>query len=152
MKTKNMVIGVVIGVLLIVGPLGAQAGVDKLNGPDTPEVSIERLNSTHAAVAWTAEEPADGRLVTYVQPACDSSWVAVNAVNDSSEQRMHHVAAPIYDLNETETNRTLSNLSGEYEFEYEGEQPKRFKVVASVQNGGSGARQTIVHRNLSHSC
>lgn len=65
---------------------------------------------------------------------------------------MHHVTAPMYDLNETETNRTLSNLSGEYEIEYEGEQPKRFKVVASVRNGGSGVSQTIVHQNLSHTC
>lgn len=152
MQTKSVIVGVTIGVVLVVGPLGAMAAVDELNGPDTPVVSVERLNSTHGAVAWTTEEPGYGHLTTYVQPECDSSWIAVNHVNDSSLNRSHHVVASIYELNETKANRTLSDLSEEHEIDYDGDPPERFKVVAAVQKDGSGASQTVVQRDLGGNC
>ncbi len=152
MEIKTIVVGVVLGMVIVAGPIGTLAAIDELNGPDAPDASVERVNDTHAAVSWTTEEPGYGHLETYVQPECNSSWIGVDTINDSSFDRMHHVVAPIYELNETTTNRTLTNLSEDHDFEYDGGSPKRFKVVASVYTDGSGASETVLQRNLSGTC
>lgn len=151
MDLKSVIVGVILGVVLVAGPLGAMAAIDESNSVDTPDLTVERLNNTHASVAWATEEPARGHLETFVQPECGSSWIGVNDIN-ASFGRIHTVVAPIYKLNRTQTNRTLTNLSDEDWFEYDGEPPKRFKVVAAVYKGGSGASKTVLTRNLSSSC
>ncbi|MFC6960774.1 hypothetical protein ACFQJ8_01570 [Halocatena marina] len=116
-------------------------------------MTVERINSTHAAVSWTTKEPAHGHLDTYVQFRCNDSWYGVDHINDSSLSRTHLVVAPIYELNSSQVNQTIANASENDSIkQYEGESPSRYEVVASAYLDGSGAYKTIVERNLSQAC
>lgn len=55
MEIKTIVVGVVLGMVIVAGPIGALAAIDELNGPDAPDASVERINDTHAAVSWTTD-------------------------------------------------------------------------------------------------
>lgn len=102
---KRMVItslvlgGVVVGVLVTTG---ATALLNELLGISTFDVTVERLNSTHAAISWTTEQPTHGYIKTYVSHQCGPAWgnrTTVNIINDSSLTRTHLIVAPIYDVN-----------------------------------------------------
>jgi hypothetical protein len=126
------------------GIVGASVTVDKLQGPGTPDVSVERINATHAAVAWTTEKPTNGHLTIYVSRECGRGWgTSIMSINDSSFTPTHLVVAPIYDLNKSQVN--LSNVPGNGSL-------KQYQVDVSVFRDSSGAGKTILKRNLTQAC
>jgi hypothetical protein len=144
MQRTSIVVGVVIGVVVVVGIVGTSSAVDKLNGPGTPEVSVERINDTHAAVAWTTKKPTQGHLRMYVSRECGPGWgKSITSINDSSFTRTHLVVAPIYDLNKSQVN--LSRVPGNGSL-------KQYQVEVSVFRDSSGASKTILKRNLTQAC
>jgi hypothetical protein len=152
MEKRSIILGMIIAVVVVAGLTGASTAIDKLNGPDTLEVAVERINDTHAAVSWTTEKPANGTLYTYTQHRCNGSWIAVNSVDDTFS-RSHLVVAPIYELNRSRINQTRMNLSEENPLkQYMRRPPTRWKVGVSVQKDGSGAGKEIIQRNLSQTC
>ena len=153
MERKSVILGVLITILLGVGLAGAATAVDKLNGPGALEVTVERINDTHAAVSWTTDEPTHGTLYTLTQHRCNGSWVGINSVNDSTFSRTHLVIAPIYDLNKSRINQTRMNLSEENPFKQSMRKPPtRWKVTVDAFKDGSGASKEIIQRNLSQTC
>lgn len=152
MERKSVVVGILIAGLVVAGFAGATTAIDRLNGPGSLEVGVERINDTHAAVSWTTEKPANGILTTYVQFRCSGSWTAVNSINDSSFSRSHLVVAPIYDLNKSQVKATLADIPENVAKKYRGVPPKQYKVTAEVYEDGSGASKEIIQRNLSQTC
>ena len=153
MEKRSVVLGVLITILVGAGLAGAATAVDKLVGPDTPEVHVERINDTHAAVSWTTDRPTHGTLSTLTQHQCNGSWIGINTVNDSSVSRSHLVIAPIYDLNRSRMNQTQAILpKNSYTRQYMEAPPKRYQVTVGVDGDGSGASKEILTRNLSQTC
>jgi hypothetical protein len=153
MKRKSLVVGIVIGIVVVVGGIGAATAFDRLVAPGTPEVTVERINDTHAAVIWTTDVPTHGHLSTSIQAQCDGSWLTINSINDSSLSRTHHVIAPIYELNRSRIQPTLARFSENSSLhKYSWESPVRYEVSVSVYRDGSGAGKTIYSRTLNQSC
>lgn len=153
MDRRSVLVGMVIAGVVIAGIAGVGTAIDKLNGPGTPEVTVERINDTHAAVSWTTETPANGTLYTFIQPRCNESWLSVARVNGSTLSRTHLVVAPIYTLNRSDVNQTFANLSNDSSFtQYRGTQPVRYKVNAEVWKDGSVAGKTIYTKNITDNC
>ena len=84
MERRSVILGVLITILVGAGLAGAATVVDKLNGLDSLEVTVEQINDTHTAISWTVDRPTTGTLSTYIQHQCNRSWVAINAINDST--------------------------------------------------------------------
>jgi hypothetical protein len=153
METRSVVLGVVLAVVVGAGFAGAATAFDTLVGPDPPEVSVERINESHAAVSWTTDRPTRGTLSTLTQHRCNGSWVGVNTINDSSRSRTHLVIAPIYELNRSHVNRTRASLADDsYSKQYMQTPPKRYEVTVAVHGDGSAASKTIYRRTLARTC
>lgn len=105
MDNRSLIVGVVIAGVVVAGVVGASSVVDSIQGPEITDVSVERLNSTHAAVAWATEKPTYGYITTYVHRHCGSGY-AISTINDSTFGRVHTVIAPIYKLNRSLVNRS----------------------------------------------
>lgn len=146
MQRTDLLLGVLLGVALVGVAIGAASAIDKLQGPEITDVTVERLNDTHAAVAWTTENPTYGRVHTLVSRHCPPGWGSgVNTVEDSAFKRAHVVVAPIYDVNKSRMN--LSNVRGHGALkQYE------VKVAAWDREETTADFQTIVKRNLSQAC
>ena len=153
MEMRSVVVGIVVAVVVGAGLTGAVTAFDKLVGPDPPEVNVERINESYAAVSWTTDRPTQGTLSTFTQHRCDGSWVGVNTINDSSRSRTHLVVAPIYELNRSHVNRTRASLPNDsYSKQYMQATPKRYEVTVAVNGDGSAASKTVLERNLSRTC
>lgn len=153
MNRKSFVAGIVIGAIVVLGGVGASAAYERLVAPGTPEVTVERINDTHAAIAWSTETPTYGILRTSIQAQCNGLWLTINAINDSSLSRIHHVIAPIYELNTSRIQPTLAKFPENSSLHtYQWESPVRYKVSADVYRDGSGAGKTIHNRTLNQSC
>ncbi|WP_435077047.1 hypothetical protein [Halococcus sp. AFM35] len=153
METRSVVIGIVVAVVVGAGVAGVATAFDRLVGPDPPEVSVERINESHAAVSWTTDRPTRGTLSTLTQHRCNGSWVGVNTINDSSRSRTHLVVAPIYELNRSHVNRTRASLPNDsYAKQYMQAPPKRYEVTVTVHGDGSAASKTVFKRTLSRAC
>lgn len=142
----TLVVGIVIGMVAgAVGAVGTAATINTMMGLSSPDVTVERVNDTHAAVTWTTEKPARGYLETSVSPHCGPAWgnsTTVNRINDSSVTRTHLVIAPIYDL---QSQANLTNASGD-------RSPKWYQVIAVSARDSELVGTSVVSRNLSESC
>jgi hypothetical protein len=146
MQRTSILLGILIGVGAVVGVVGASSVVDSLQGPEITDVTVDRLNDTHAAVAWSTEQPTRGYVDTLVSQHCPPGWgTGVNTINDSSFTRTHLVIAPIYELNTSQVN--LSKVRGNGSL-------KQYEVQVSVWNEEETTAdyRTIVKRNLSQAC
>jgi hypothetical protein len=144
MDRTSVILGVIIGLLVVVVPMGASTAFDRLIAPGTPEVTVERINSTHAAVAWTTERPTQGYLRTRVSRECGRGWgKTIKTINDSSFTRTHLVIASIYDLNTSQV--ALASVPGNGSL-------AQYSVVVFVMRDASGAGKVIMTRNLSQTC
>lgn len=98
----SLAVGIVIGVIVgVVAAAGAASTINAVSGIGSPEVTVERINETHAAVTWTTDKPTSGYLRTDVSHHCGPAWgrrIPAKRFNDSSVTRTHIVIAPIYDL------------------------------------------------------
>lgn len=146
MQRMSVALGVIIGVVVVGGIVGAGTAIDSLQGIGTPNVTVERINSTHAAITWTTEKPTHGYLKASVARQCGPAWgerKAVNKINDSSLSRTHLIVAPIYNVNKSQIN--LTNVPGNG--------PLRWYQVSAVTVGdGEEVGTPIVKRNLSQAC
>lgn len=152
MQRTSVVVGIILGVVVVVGLIGASAAYDKLSGPSMLDVTVERINSTHAAVAWTTAEPTHGYITTSVQYRCNASWLGINTVNDSSFTRTHLLVVPIYELNRSQMNETLATIPEDVAEQYQGMSPRRYEVTVVALRDGSGARKTIHSQTLGQAC
>lgn len=143
MERKSIIIGLIIGVVVVVAPMGAVASIDKLAGVGTPEVTTERINDTHAAITWSTEKPAHAYVTTSVSRQCGPGGTTINSINVSSIDRTHLIIAPIYDLNRARVNQSRVPGNGSL---------KWYEVNVLVMRNGSGASETIIKRNLSQAC
>lgn len=105
MEIRSLIVGIVIAGVVVAGAVGATSVWDSLQGPVITDVSVERLNDTHAAVAWATEKPTYGYISTDVHRHCGSGW-GINMINDSSFTQTHLVIAPIYELNRSRVNQS----------------------------------------------
>lgn len=140
---KIIIEGAIIGIAVVVGPMGALATVDKLNGVDTPDVTVERINNTHAAVTWLTEKPTHAYVTTSVSRQCGPGGTTIDTINVSSLKRTHHIISPIHDSNKSQVNQT--DIPGN-------RSPKYHEVGMLVMRNRSGATTSIMKRNLSQSC
>ncbi|WP_185715515.1 hypothetical protein [Halocatena pleomorpha] len=142
----SVAVGVVIGVVVgAAGIAGTAATIDMVSGIGSPDVTVERVNDTHAAVTWTTEKPTRGHLTTSVSHQCGPAWgnlTTVNRINDSSVTRSHLVIAPIYDL---QSQANLTNVSGETS-------PKWYQVTAIAVRDSEMVGTSVVSQNLSETC
>jgi membrane-bound metal-dependent hydrolase YbcI (DUF457 family) len=138
-----LLVGIGIGVLVTVG---VPATIHAFQGIGAAEVTVERLNSTHAVVTWTTEEPTYGLLKTSVSRHCEPTWgnkTPIKRLNDSSFSRTHLIIAPIYDLNESYVARTNVSETGPI---------KWYQVAAVMVGDNEHISVPIVSRNLSQAC
>jgi membrane-bound metal-dependent hydrolase YbcI (DUF457 family) len=145
--SKNLMSGIVIGIVVaMVVVVGASMTIDAIQGVGTPDVTVERINSTHAAVTWTTEKPTYGILTISVARQCGPAWgrrERINKINDSSLSRTHLIVESIYDLNESQVN--LASVPGNG--------PLRWYQVSAISVGNrERPYTTIVQRNLSQAC
>ena len=105
MDKRSLIAGVVLTGVVVAGVVGASSVVDSLQGPEITDVTVERLNSTHAAVAWATKKPTYGYISTYVHRHCGPGY-AINTINDSTFTRTHLVIAPIYNLDRSRVNQS----------------------------------------------
>jgi hypothetical protein len=70
MEKPSLVAGILLGVVVVVGFIGASTAYDKLVGPGNLDVTVERINATHAAVSWTTDKPTYGYLRASVSYQC----------------------------------------------------------------------------------
>lgn len=145
--SRNLVAGVFIGIVIAMAiVVGATATIDAVQGIDTPDVTVERINSTHAAVTWTTEKPTYGVLKTAVARQCGPAWgkrEIINKINDSSLSRTHLIVASIYDLDKSQVN--LASVPGNG--------PLRWYQVSAISVGDRERPYTpIVQRNLTQAC
>lgn len=152
MQRKSLIVGIIVGVVVVAGLIGASEAYGTLSGPSTLEVTTERINTTHAAIGWTGGKPTNGHVKTSVQYRCNGSWMTINTINDSSFSREHLVVAPIYELNKSQMKATLANIPENVAKKYRGVPPKRYKVIVDVVRDGSEARKTIHKRTLGQVC
>lgn len=147
MKKTTVMAGIVLGVVLgVVVAAGASATIDSVQGIDTPDVTVERINSTHAAVTWTTEKPTHGYLTISVSRQCGPAWgqrTQINKINDSSLTRTHLITAPIYELHTTNVNLAAVPGNGPL---------KWYHVEAVTAGEGERVGTPIVSRNLSQTC
>jgi hypothetical protein len=147
MGNQNIIIEVLLGIVVVVGFLGASTAYDKLVGPGNLDVTVERINATHAAVSWTTDEPTYGYLRASVSYQCGTGGerIITNKINDSSFSRMHLVVAPIYTLNESRGN--LAKGPGN-------ESLKWYKVAVwgLGEERSDGYRKVIHNQTLSQTC
>lgn len=141
---------VIVGIV-VAGLTGASMAVDRVDGPNTLTVSVERINNTYAAVSWTTDEPTYGTLYTSTQHQCNGSWIAINSVDDSSFSRTHLVIAPIYELNRSRIELTRMKQESSFK-QYMKRPPVRWHVVVEASKNGTGAQKTIIQRNLTQTC
>lgn len=138
-----LLVGIGIGVLVAVG---VPATIHTFQGIGAAEVTVERINSTHAAVTWTTAEPTYGLLKTSVSRQCGPAWgsrTPIKILNDSSFTRTHLIIAPIYGLNESHVARTSVSGTGPI---------KWYQVTAVMVGDGEHIGVPIVSRNLSQMC
>lgn len=146
MNKLNFVLGILLGIVVVIGGIGASSAVDTLLGPTITDVTVERLNDTHAAIAWTTENPTHGYVDTYVSQHCGSGWWdGVNSINDSEFTRTHLVVAPIYGLNTSQVNQSRVRGNGSL---------KKYQVEVSAwdKKESTADYRTIVERNISQAC
>jgi hypothetical protein len=129
----------------VVVTTGTTAILNSLLGIGTFDVTVERINSTHAAISWTTEQPTHGYIKTYVSHQCGPAWgnrTTVNIINDSSVTRTHLIVAPIYDVNAS------VNLT-----DVPGNGPVKWYRVEAVSAGDvERIGMSLVNRNLSQAC
>lgn len=142
----TLVLGVVVGMVAgIVLAAGAASTINAVSGIGSPDVTVESVNDTHAAVTWTTEKPTSGYLRISIADQCGPVWVnstQVNRINDSSVTRTHLVTAPIYDL-QSQMNQT--NILSE-------EIVKWYQVEAVAVRNGEVVGTPVMNRNLSQAC
>lgn len=90
--------GFVIALVFVAGAIGAVMAYDELTGPTVTDVSLTRINDSHAAVAWTSEQPTNGTIEVSVRPETGGGTIDTVAT-DSERTRTHLVVVPIYDWN-----------------------------------------------------
>lgn len=146
MQRASVGLGILIGAVVVGGIVGAGTAIDSLQGVGTPNTTVERINSTHAAITWTTEKPTHGYLKTSAARQCGPAWgqrKTVNKINDSSLTRTHLIVAPIYDLNKSQVN--LTNIPGNGSL-------KSYQVAAVTVGETEEVGTSIVKRNLSQTC
>jgi membrane-bound metal-dependent hydrolase YbcI (DUF457 family) len=145
--SKNLVAGIIIGIVLgAIVVTGVPVTINAVQGVGTPDVTVERINSTHAAVTWTTEEPTHGYLTIAVSRQCGPAWgerTRIKTIKDSSLSRTHLIIAPMYGPNSSQVD--LMTVSGNG--------PLKWYQVSAVTVGDSERVPTpIVSRNLSRTC
>ena len=151
-KTRNQIwkvsitLGIVIGIIMgVAAAAGAASTINAVSGIGSPDVTVERINETHAAVSWTTDKPTSGYLKTEVSHQCGPAWgnrISTKRFNDTSVTRTHLVVAPIYDL-QSQVNQTTIG----------GETPLKWYQVKAVSVGEEEVvGTTVVSRNLSQTC
>lgn len=143
----SIALGIVIGIVVgVVAAAGAVSTINAVQGIDSPDVTVERINDTHAAVTWTTEKPTRGYLKTSVSSQCGPAWESrtpVAKISDPSMTETHLVTAPIYNLNESQLN--LPNVLGN-------ESVKWYRVEAVAVGETETVGTSVVSRNLSRTC
>lgn len=146
MQKISLVLGVVIGIVVgMLAIIGVTSILNELLGISTFDVTIERINSTHAAVSWTTEQPTHGYIKTYVSHQCGPAFgkrVTINIINDSSFTRTHLIVAPIYDM---KANINVTDIPGTGSL-------KSYRVEAVSAGEIEKVGVSILHRNLSQMC
>lgn len=147
MERISILLGIIIGVIVVSGGIiGAEAVTDELRGVGTPNVTVERINSTHAAITWTTKNPTHGYLKTSVARQCGPAWgkrKTINKINDSSFSRTHLIVASIYNLDKSEVN--MGRIPGNGSLKW-------YQVEAVTATDTERVPTAIVKRNLSQAC
>ncbi|MFH5802136.1 DUF4184 family protein [Haladaptatus sp. CMAA 1911] len=141
----SVTVGIVIGVTVgVVAAAGAVSTINAVSGIRSPEVTVERINESHAAVSWTTDKPTTGHLRIDVSHHCGPAWgqrIPAKRFNDSSVGKTHLVIAPIYDL-PSDVNRTIGA----------GKPVKWYQVEAVSVGEREVVGTTVINRNLSQTC
>lgn len=157
MKRSRVIVGLVLVILVVGGLTGAALAFDDLSRLATQhrtEVTVERINETHAAVAWTTEFPTYGYLNTSIQARCGGAWLQIKSINDSSHSRRHRVVAPIYDLNRSRIQPTVaSGVDGPWK-QQPWHSPVQYKVTVNTyeDRDPSETPKTFFTGTISQSC
>jgi hypothetical protein len=143
----SIAVGIVIGIVVgMVVAAGAAATIDAVLGIGSPDVTVERINDTHAAVTWTTEQPTRGYLEISVSSQCGPAWgsrTTIGTISDPSVAETHLVTAPIYNLSESQLNPPNVPDNGSVGW---------YRVEAVAVGESEIVTAPVVSRNLSRTC
>lgn len=156
MERVRVIVGLVIVILVIGGLIGAAFAIDAridIEPDRTAGVTVERINETHAAVAWTTEDPTYGDLHTAIRAQCNSGvWLEIKSINDSSFSRRHLVVAPIYELNRSRIQPTVANITYGPWKQQPWRSPVQYKVAVNTYHDRSEGSNPLFIRNIGQGC
>lgn len=149
MEIKSVIVGIAIAGIVVAGFVGVTTAIDKLNGIDTSDVTVERINETHAVVSWTTEEkPTRGSIriaaSREVNGKCGRAWGETFKIfKDSSKSRTHLMIVPLYDIDLPHSNYTAVPGNGSL---------KWYEVRAVSMSDGETVFNDFQRHNLSQAC
>ncbi|WP_330630603.1 hypothetical protein [Halocatena halophila] len=136
MERRSVLVGSFIAIGIVAVLWLGTTGIDALSGVSEPEVTTERINETHAAIAWTNDQPTTGEVQIVTSTECDSdAGDVLKRFPVTTNQRTHVAVVPVYAVPQTDS----ADL-------------KWFSTQLKVDGGGDAIFKEVHRESLSEAC